>query len=131
MTEAETIIELRNEVSEIKTSLTDLIKLVKQMNFGLYGDEVNDHPGLIKKQRLLEDDFNKRHGELEKEVEVLKSMITEFKNKIDDKDIAESTKDKVNGTWVYWGKKAIEIAIQVIVIYAVLKGIVGVDTLLK
>jgi len=120
MTESETIKKLRDEVSEIKVSLTDLIKLVKQMNFGLYGDEVNDHPGLIKKQRMLEE-----------EIEGLKKTVSELKDKIDEKDIKESTKDKVNDRWVYWGKKAIDLAIQIIVIYAVVKGIVGVDALLK
>jgi len=120
MTESQTIKQLTDEVSDIKRSLTDLVKLVKQMNFGLYGDEVNDHPGLIKKQRILEE-----------EIEKVKKVVNELKDEIDQKDIKESTKDKVNDRWVYWGKKAIEIAIQVIVIYAVLKGVVGVDALLK
>ena len=131
MTDAEAINELKTEVSEIKGSLDKLINLVKQMNFGLYGDEVNDHPGLIKKQRVMEEDFNKRHGGLEGEVYALKKMLSELKNDLEDKDITESTKDKVNGNWVYWGKKAIEMVIQIIVIYAVVKGIIGADALLK
>lgn len=103
--------EIKGDVSLIKESLQEILTLQQQMNFGLYGDPKNNHVGVIEKQK-----------ELQKKINELNLIVDEYNKKQDKIDLAEKTKGTVNTTWLYWGRKVIEIILQVIVVYLMFKG---------
>lgn len=120
MTTEQHISKLEKEVAQIQESLDELIDLVKEMNKGLYGDEKNNYVGVIKKQ-----------SDLEKSVAVLKKEIEDIKMKNLEQDIAINAKNNYKLEIVRWVKDIFVAIIQVIVIWAIIKGTIGPDALLK
>lgn len=112
--------ELRMDIEGIKSDLKKLINLVDKMNVGLYGDEENNHVGVIDRQKYLE-----------KRIDSLVQRIEEIEKKNVEQDVSILAKKQVNNSWMEWGKVILQAVINVIVILAVLKGLIGADALLK
>lgn len=120
MTTEEHIQQLDQDVREIKESLSILIELVTEMNKGLYGDAKNQHVGVIEKQSTMQ-----------LEITELKAAIAEIHKKNIEQDISINAKKSVKEDAINWGQKIVGWIIQGIVIYAIIKGVVGADALLK
>lgn len=103
---------IKDDVILIKESLQEILSLQQQMNIGLYGDTKNNHVGVIEKQK-----------ELEAKINELNNIVDEYNKKQHIQDLAEKTKSTVNTTWLYWGKKIIEIILQVAVVVIMMKGL--------
>lgn len=115
-----TIETIQHDMSELKESVDELIILVKEMNKGLYGDPKNDHIGVIERQRMMMED-----------IKVLNIEIAMIKHKNDEQDISIKAKDSLRSSAAAWGKRIVDIAITIIVMYAIMKGIVDADALLR
>lgn len=109
---------LEMDVTEIKQKLNDLYDILAQvnetmktMNAGLYGDEKNNHPGVIERQR-----------EIEKEIVLLKQEIAGIHTKNREQDLALKTKKN-------YLSLGFEIVKYAALIYLVAKGIFGFDNL--
>lgn len=120
MTTEQHIERLEKEVVEIKRNLDKLISLVEEMNSGLYGDEKNNHIGVIKRQSLLEE-----------EVKNLKNQIEQIKAKNIEQDIAINARNNYKTEIMNWLRYITVGIIQIIVIWAIIKGTVSPDALLK
>jgi len=114
------MVEFENNQQSTRKILDELVLLVKEMNKGLYGDAKNKHTGVIDRQYLLE-----------QKLVTVNQRIFDIEEKNRTQDTAIDAKKSANGTWVNWGKSAIRIAIELVVIYGILKGVVSVDALHK
>ncbi len=102
----------------IEKSLKELNESVRRMNTGLYGDEVNDHIGVIERQKTLEDRLRNLEGRLDS---MDKNRIEQLAAKTAEKE------QRVN--WMYWGKIIFRIVVEMIIIYMVIKGTMTIDKL--
>jgi len=107
------------DIRDVKDQLNKLITLVEAMNRGLYGDEENDHIGVIDRQKLLD-----------KEVQDLKKEILDIHKKNIEQDIALQAKNTIKNDLVEKGKDIIAWVIKIIVAIAIYKGTIGPDALL-
>lgn len=107
------------DIRDVKDQLNKLITLVEAMNRGLYGDEENNHIGVIDRQKLLD-----------KEVQDLKKEILDIHKKNIEQDIALQTKKTIKNDLVEAGKDIIAWVIKIIVAIAIYKGTIGPDALL-
>jgi hypothetical protein len=112
--------EVKDTLKILVTSVNKLSASVTKMNSGLYDDDENNHIGIITKYRLLKE-----------EVESLKGEVTAIKQVNKDQDLAINTEKKVANKWLVWGKTLLRVIIEVVVVFAVMKGIIGADALLK
>jgi hypothetical protein len=112
--------KLEKDVNDIKGSLDQLIALVREMNKGLYGDEKNDHVGVIEKQRSMQKDIDRLYKEI---------LIITQKN--EEQDTLLHAKKSVRGEFITWGQRIIGWIFQGIVIYLIMKGFIGADALIK
>ena len=97
---------LKDEMSELKESVDELIILVKEMNKGLYGDPKNDHIGVIQRQRIMMDDIN-----------ALNVEVALIKQKNEEQDISIRAKSSLRMTFATWGRRIIDIIVIIVVIY--------------
>jgi len=105
---------LENEVKEVKDLLSNKVQpALDKIVRGMYGEEDNEAPGLIKNQKRLED-----------EIEELRGEIKLIHKKNAEQDIALKAK-----------KSIVNIGLEVIkwaaVAYLVIDGAFGIDSLLK
>lgn len=107
------------DIRDVKDQLDKLIILIEAMNRGLYGDEENDHIGVIDRQKLLD-----------KEVQDLKKEILDIHKKNIEQDIALQAKNTIKNDLVEKGKDIIAWGIKIIVAIAIYKGTIGPDALL-
>lgn len=107
------------DIRDVKDQLNKLIILIEAMNRGLYGDEENDHIGVIDRQKLLD-----------KEVQDLKKEILDIHKKNIEQDIALQAKNTIKNDLVEKGKDIIAWVIKIIVAIAIYKGTIGPDALL-
>lgn len=114
------MVEFENNQQSTRKILDELVLLVKEMNKGLYGDAKNKHTGVIDRQYLLE-----------QKLVTVNQRIFDIEEKNRTQDTAIDAKKSANGTWFNWGKTAIRIAIELVIIYGILKGVVSVDALHK
>ncbi len=115
-----TIEQLDIDVKDIIRSLDSLIELVQEMNKGLYGDPKNKHVGVIEKQ-----------AEMEKEIEGLRKDIEGINRRNIELDIILKAKKTFKDEAINWGQRLVAWIMQGLVLYAIFKGILGVDALLK
>lgn len=120
MTPEQHIERLETEVSDIKRSLNELLELVKDMNKGLYGDARNNYTGVIKRQSLLEGELR----ELRAQIEMIKAKNVE-------QDIAINARRGLKAEALMWLKVLVLSITNALVLWAILKGLVGPDALLK
>lgn len=120
MTVDQHIDKLEKDIGEVKVQLNQLITLVQEMNKGLYGDEKNDHIGVIERQKVLDG-----------EVQGLKKEILEIHKKNVEQDIALQARKSLKNDLVEMGKEVVKWVINGIVIYFIFKGVVDADALLK
>ena len=127
MTTDQHITKVENDVIEIKAKMNGLeekvdaiLKLVEKMDAGLYGDRVNRHIGVIDRQ-----------AELEQAVTKINQEIAEIHKKNSDQDIEIRTKKSFKSELVEHGKELFKWGLNAFIIYLILKGVLGPDTLLK
>lgn len=118
MTTEQEITELKTDMSEIKDKIADVYDILAQVNenikmisIGLYGDEKNDHTGIIKKHKLLED------------------KITELERRITQIDKTNLEQDILLGAKKNIWSKILEYVKWAGLIYLVMKGVFGIDSL--
>lgn len=110
---------VKTDIRDVKDQLNKLITLVETMNRGLYGDEENDHIGVIDRQKFLD-----------KEVQDLKKEILDIHKKNIEQDIALQTKNTIKNDLIEKGKDIIAWVIKIVVAIAIYKGTIGPDALL-
>jgi hypothetical protein len=120
MTTEQHIEKLEKDVNVIKEDLATLIDLVREMNKGLYGDPKHLHVGVIEKQKIMQT-----------QIDELQKDIKDIHQKNKDQDIDIKAKKSLKSEAFDWGQRIIGWIIQAIVIYAVVKGVIGADALLK
>jgi len=103
--------EIKEKLDGVYNILGQVNESLKTLNLGLYGDEKNNYPGVIKRQETLEQKLSR----LEKEIEDIHK-----KNK--EQDVALQTKKNI---WLQ-GLDAIKWGALV---YLVIKNAFGVDSL--
>lgn len=118
MTTEQEITELKTDMSEIKDKIADVYDILAQVNenikmisIGLYGDEKNDHTGIIEKHRLLES-----------KIKDLETRISQIDKKNIEQDILLGAKKNI------WSK-ILEYVKWAGLIYLVIKGVFGIDSL--
>ena len=114
----DTIEKLEMDVNEIKAKLDGVYNILAQvneslktLNLGLYGDEKNNHPGVIKKQETLE-----------QKIALLEQKIKDIEAVNERQEIALKTKKNIwiqGLDFIKWGA----------LIYLVVKNAFGVDSL--
>lgn len=119
MTPEQHIENLENKMSEVEERLSQLVILMEKMNKGLYGDEENDHIGVIARQKI----FNQ-------EIDILKQEIKDIHQKNIEQDIALQTKKGIRSDLYEAGKEIISFVIKAILLVGILKGFVDKDALL-
>lgn len=118
MSTEEQINKLESTVGEIKSKLDGLHDIlarlnenIKTMNVGLYGDEKNNHIGVIERQKMLED-----------KISFLERKIVEIEKINKEQDTLIKAKKNVF-MMIFEGVKWISL------IYLVAKGVFGFDSL--
>ena len=116
MTTDDHISKLETDISEVKEQLIHLIDLVEEMNKGLYGDEKNDHIGVIKRQRMLNED-----------VRLLKEEIVLIHKKNLEQDIALQAKKTFKSDSLSVIKEIVHWGITIFMLYYIWKNQTGLD----
>lgn len=116
------------EILEIRTRLDEVLKLLHKMNIGLYGDFENKHIGVIEKQEILSAELKKIK---EEDIERINEEIEKIKLKNYEQDISIKAKQDFKYEMGNILKLIISIIIQTVAVLAVIKGIIGIDSLIK
>lgn len=103
--------EIKEKLDGVYNILAQVNESLKTLNLGLYGDEKNNHPGVIKKQESLE-----------QKIALLEQKIKDIEIVNDRQEIALKTK---KGVW----SLGLEVIKYAAVLYLVAKGIFGFDNL--
>lgn len=119
MTPEQHIENLESKMTEVEHKLGHLITLIEKMNKGLYGDEANDHIGVIARQKLFSQDIDQINKE-----------IREIHKKNIEQDIALQTKKSLKSDLIDTGKDIVAWIIKIVLIVGILRGIVDMDALL-
>jgi len=120
MDEERDLEKMKSKIEVIQATLDELVDLVKEMNKGLYGDKKNNHAGVIDRQIKQE-----------AQIEILREEITLIHTKNKEQDIAIDAKKDVRNKLVETFKLIAWIVVNAIVSYAIFRGTVGADALLK
>src|SRR6478736_45353 len=107
---------VEREISDIKENVNTILQLLQKVDVGLYGDSKNKHKGVIDKQIDLED-----------EIDDLKRQIHEIHRRNEDKEIESKTKKSLKTEAIETAKDTFKWVIKAIVIYLILKGVLGPD----
>lgn len=114
------IASMKGTLKWIKDHVGEVGDLVKKMSFGLYGDPENEQPGLIQKEKNIEE-----------RMAVIESEIRRINEKDREQDVAIGAKKEQAKDWVKYAKMVARWIIEIIIIIAILKGVVDKDALLK
>ena len=120
MTPEEQIAKMEKEISDVNEKVDTILQLVKEMNIGIYGDAKNRHRGVIDKQ-----------NDLEGEIDDIRKQIFEINKRTDDRDLEVKTKITFKSELIEGFKETFKFCIKAVIIYLILKGVLGPDTLLK
>jgi hypothetical protein len=116
----EQVEQINKTLLKFSENLVDIKKNMIKINTGLYGDDENDHIGVIAKQRRFESEIE----HLKSEIQMIKDINTFQDTQIKAK---KSLLLNISGT----GKMILQIIINIIVTIAVLRGLIDIDALLK
>lgn len=105
---------------EVLGQINEKLKKLDTIETGLFGNEIIGHEGVIKKQ-----------ADLQHQIDSLVKKIEHIEQKNRDQDLEIGAKNSVKNRWIEIGKMIAQIVIQTVAIIAILKGIMGVDALLK
>lgn len=114
----EQVNSLEKKVQGIETKVDSILQLLQSIERGFHGDPLNGTDGLKQKQ-----------ARLESEVDELKKQIAAIHEKNKEQDIALTAKKGVFTKWVQIAQWLWSIAIVLITLYLVFKGVLNVDAL--
>jgi predicted nucleic acid-binding Zn-ribbon protein len=113
------MIHMDTELLSMKGDISTILQLVQKMDTGLYGDSKNKYEGVIDRQHYLEEEIYK-----------LKEEVQKINNKTHDTDITSTTKKGFKIELIENSKELGKWIINIIVIYMILKGLIGADAIL-
>jgi len=113
--------QLEKELKGVQDTLNkEVLPLLNRIVRGLDGDKENQTEGLIRGMQRMQDEIK----ELQK-----RQALSDKKD--EDQDIAINAKNSLKNDAANWGQRIVGWIIQGIVIYAIIKGVIGADALLK